>query len=873
MNIILGHQNLDFDCLASMVAAKKLHPEAKIYLQPTAEGGVLEFLNLYRDHFSFFRYSEYRQPSLGKVIVVDTNKTGRLGPYREAVERADEIILYDHHPLSQGDIETDERLFGEAGALITLLVDRLRGASLNVTPFEATLFMLGLHQETGGLQFGTTAPLDYDIGKFLLKSGADLDLVQNFCHRQLTDQQLDLFNELLKRSENLTLNNVPVTIATAERDKYIPEVALLAHKLRDTENTNLLCLLVRMNKKVQVVIRNRYRHVDAGVLARQFGGGGHQRAASATLSGVTISEARESLVELLCSQLKPELTARQIMSTPVHSIRSDLSVKKAQKIMLELGHHGLPITDAEDNLKGIITRSDVDKAVEHDLTHAPVKGFMIPDVVTISLDTGLQQIQNCMMENQIGRLPVTDDSKLVGIVTRTDLIRVLHERYRPGQVKEIAPAYSRDIETDNVKPLLRQVLSKKQLNRLRKWGNICEELGDRLYLVGGSVRDILTEESTRDFDFVVREDALEFAREIADREGAKLTEHEKFRTASFKLAEGLVIDVATARSEFYSHPAALPRVNVEQASIYQDLRRRDFTINSMAIDLSPGNFGDLLDLYSGRQDLEKGEIRVHDRMSFLDDPTRIFRAIRFATRFDFELESNTKFQLEQALKGNPFGAVSGDRLQDELGQVFAEPNPWKVVKKLFDFGVLQSLVKELKPVDSMGKWFGEVPRLLKNKTVEDKVAIYYCLLTYPLSQEKSAYFAKRLMFSQRREDIINQFKRGVELASEIAAVNLDSELNNLLDFIDSVEVLLALQIATEESVRRKIKHYRQSIRSASPLVSGVDLKEWGVEPGPEMGNIIEEIYAYQLDADIESKDKLREYFEKEIEVGRTENGT
>ncbi|MFB6345486.1 MAG: CBS domain-containing protein, partial [bacterium] len=155
--------------------------------------------------------------------------------------------------------------------------------------------------------------------------------------------------------------------------------------------------------------------------------GGHARAASATISGVTLKEARQALEDVLKEQLKPGLTARQIMSHPVHSIRQDLPVEEAQDVMLRLGHQGMPVTNEKDELVGIITRSDIDKAVKHELTHAPVKGFMNPGVVTIDTDTGLHQIQNIMMNEQIGRLPVVEDGKLIGIVTRTDLIRILHE--------------------------------------------------------------------------------------------------------------------------------------------------------------------------------------------------------------------------------------------------------------------------------------------------------------------------------------------------------------------------------------------------------------------------------------------------------------
>ncbi len=865
MDIIVGHQNLDFDCVGSMVAAKKLHPDAKIYLQPTAEGGVLEFLNLYRDHFSFFRYSEYRDQKIGEIIVVDTNKGERLGPYEKLLEQAERVVLYDHHPPDQGDIVADETIVGEAGSLISLMVQKLRDKNLGITSFEATLFMIGLHQETGNLQFGTATPSDYRAGEFLLEAGADLDLVQNFCNRPLSSEQKELLNEVLAKSEKITINNVPVIISTAERDRYIPEVALIAHKLRDMENANLLILLVRMNQRIQMVVRNRYQHVDGGAIARQFGGGGHKRAASATLAGVTLPEARDALIRFLEERLKPELTAAEVMTTPAHSIKEELEVEKAHQIMLELGHGGLPITDGEDKLCGIITRSDVDKAVEHDLTHAPVKGFMTPEVATISPDTGLQQIQDIMTEKQVGRLPVTEDGRLVGIVTRTDVVRILHERYSPARVKEAAPPYSRQPEPDNVKRLLKEVISEEQFKVLKEWGRVAEETGEKLYLVGGSVRDILLEIQPGELDLVVEQDAISFAKEICRRYDYDYNTHEKFRTARIYMPESENIDLATARSEYYSHPAALPRVNIDQASVQQDLRRRDFTINSMAVSVSPDDFGELLDIFGGRQDLEEGLVKIIYPMSFLDDPIRIFRAFRFAARFDFKLHRGTRFQLAQALKGQPFAKVSGDRIRDELDRVFLEPSPLQVVKRLFERKVFPTFMPEFEWRDEMETWFEQADNLLAKEEVKRPEMVYYCLLLRPFTPEKIEQLSERLMFNQRRCRIVNKYKSFEEIRGEVEFASQPSRLYNLLNFIREPEVFVALLASENDNIREKIKTYREEIAPVSRIVDGEDLKEWGVEPGPIMGEILEDIFAYQLDTGVADKGELKEYFEREYD--------
>ncbi|MFB6346108.1 MAG: CBS domain-containing protein, partial [bacterium] len=570
MDIIVGHENLDFDCVASMVAAQKLHPSARMFIQPTAEGPVREFLNLFRDHYSFNTVNDYSASDVETMIVVDTNRRDRLGPYSEALDHAETVILYDHHSRESADIDADEAHYDSVGALITYLVEIIRDRSIGLKPADATLFLLGLHQETGSLQFGSTSARDYAAGQFVLENGANLDVVQNFSHKPLSPEQLDLLNDLIDASRNLTINEVPITIATAKRDEYVPEVALLAHKLQDTENSNFLCLIVGMGERIQVVFRNRYDHIDVSKIAEQFGGGGHSRAASATLSGVTMEESEQALLQVFNQQLKPKLVARDIMSTPVHSIRPDLDVEEAQRIMLRLDHRGLPITDENNELVGIITRTDVSKAVKHDLTHAPVKGFMTPDVVTVDPDTSLERLQMILSNEQIGRLPVLENNQLIGIVTRTDIIRTLHQsqRSQADLLGEGSP-YSTPVESENVTQLMEETLPDKWFRRVKNWGRMASRLGDSLYLVGGCVRDILLGERTKDFDFILEENAIRFGEELIEREGGDISTHEEFQTAVVTLPDGDRVDLATARSEYYTHPAALPEVEVEQVSLVQ----------------------------------------------------------------------------------------------------------------------------------------------------------------------------------------------------------------------------------------------------------------------------------------------------------------
>lgn len=866
MDVILGHENLDFDSVASMVAAKHLHPDAEMFLQPTAEGPVREFLNLYQDHYSFKTIDQFDATEVETLIIVDTNRRERIGPYAEALDHAERVVLYDHHPPDSGDLDPDETYYDSVGALITYMVELLTEKNCEINPSDATLFLLGLHQETGSLQFGSATARDYSAGRIALENGANLDVVQNFANKPLSNDQLDLFNDLLESSRNFSVNDVPITLATARRDEYQPEVAMLAHKLQDTENANFLCLIVRMGDRVQVVFRNRYDHLDVSRIAEQFGGGGHARAASATLSGVTVEECEQALMQVFNQRIKPKLIARDIMSTPVHSIRPDLPVEEAHEIMLRLDHQGLPITDEENELIGIITRTDVEKAIKHDLTHAPVKGFMSPEVVTVGPETSLERLQTILSNEKIGRLPVIEADRLIGIVTRTDIIRTLHQnqRRRTDLLKE-SPPYATPEDPENVRDVISDVLPDKWSRRLRNWGDLAESLGDTLYLVGGCVRDILLCEPTKDFDFILEEDAIRFGQELVEREGGEISTHAAFRTAVVTLPDGDRVDLATARSEYYSHPAALPEIEVEQVSLVQDLRRRDFTINAMAIQLTPDEFGDLIDVYGGREDLEEGWIRVLYAMSFVDDPTRIFRAIRFAERFDFEIEEKTLFHLKKAVGNNPVESVSGDRLRQEFNLIFREGNCWEILERLFDLGVLEYIQENLRPKERMPEWFRAAQSGLEDYSIKASQMVYYCILCEPLSLEAADEFADRLNFRRPHSEILRENARFREIRTDLEDAEEASEIYGILTEFEHDEVLVARKLMESETVADRIDQYLNDFVEVTPLVTGDDLKDWGVEPGPRMGGILDELFYYQLDHNVDTKDELRRYFKNNRE--------
>ncbi|GAI35559.1 unnamed protein product, partial [marine sediment metagenome] len=255
-----------------------------------------------------------------------------------------------------------------------------------------------------------------------------------------------------------------------------------------------------------------------------------------------------------------------------------------------------------------------------------------------SPDTTIKSLQRKMIENAIGRIPILDGRKMVGIVTRNDILRAQHGNEYISEETTLDKTHGFTPET--VRKRMTQLLPKWLIKVIDDLGKLADEYGMKAYLVGGFVRDLLLKYANLDIDVVIEGDAIAFAKKIVKKFGGRVRPHKKFGTAVVVLPNDFRIDFASARSEYYKQPAALP--SVEKSSIYQDLYRRDFSINSMAIKLNAIEFGQILDYFGGQRDILEKRIRILHNLSFIDDPTRIFRAVRFEQKYGFYMDSQTE---------------------------------------------------------------------------------------------------------------------------------------------------------------------------------------------------------------------------------------
>lgn len=707
MEIIVPHTNTDLDALGAAVGAQVLYPHAVIVLPGTPGPLAADFISLHRSYVRVKKAREIDLSQVTRAIVVDTADSDRLGalaPLRDRVE----IHLYDHHPEEPHDLEGRLEVRDLVGATCTLLAELIEEAGAPLTPVQATAMLLGIYADTGSLTHASTTPRDARAAGFLLSRGANLRAVDRFIQGTLSPAQQALLHQLREHGRWVTVRGARIRVVEAETAEYVGGLALTLHKLLEVEPAHALFAIVRMGDRVHLVGRSDVPWVDVGRIAARFGGGGHASAASAVAKGATLAEVNAQLEAALQAEVAPPVMARDVMSAPVKTILETKSVREAERLMLRHGHSGLPVTGDTGQLTGVISLRDIEKARRHGYEAIPVKGIMIRRVYTVTPDTPLDEVQDLMVVKDIGRVPVIEGDALVGIVTRSDLLGQVYGGPAPRWHRRLyAPtAGSGAVEEEPGAERVRAAMAALPAaigHLLAQAGQVAERQGVTAYAVGGFVRDLLIGRPNLDIDIAIEGDGLAFARTFAEQLGGRIQEVPRFSTAHIYLDAPEPhmpsrIDIATARREFYEHAAALPVV--EHAALREDLYRRDFSINAMAVPLGPTGPLGLVDFFGGWQDLQDRQIRILHTLSFVEDPTRILRAVRFAHRYDFRLEEETASCAKEAVAQGFLDRVSIERLRNELILMWKEPKSGAAMATLSELGVLRKLLPEVDAHDA-----------------------------------------------------------------------------------------------------------------------------------------------------------------------------
>ncbi|MEW5784883.1 MAG: CBS domain-containing protein [Bacillota bacterium] len=884
MNLIVTHEHGDFDALASAVAAAKIYPDSMIILPEPLHANVRAFVNLNRD---LLPLAELRELSAvpRTAVVVDTRKKTRLGAALLFVEQAAEIHIFDHHPPDQDDLAGSEVRVEPVGAVTTLLVEEIRRRGLPLTELEATLMLLGIYEDTGSLTHSASTARDAAAVAFLWELGVKPELLQEYLRTPLTEAQKGLLEKLIEGCEYFELRRRRILLSSTILEEYVRGAAVLFHYLQETEQAELAIILVNMNQSVYLAARTQAEEINLMELLAPLEVRGHPGAVSASIKTADLNSVRSQLLDLLEHFLPPALTAGEVASSPVVTIKSDLSAQSAQNLLDEKGISGCPVME-EGKVAGIISRRDLHKVLRSSLGHAPVRGFMRHPVISANLDDSLTAVRRLMVEHNIGRIPILNFAgEPVGMVTRSDILRTMYRLDRKGKTiaargrlfktgEPVAP-----VTVDDLSGTIGKVLPPRLQGLLLMIGQRAEQAGVRVYLVGGVIRDLLLgQKLPQDLDFVVLPDAIAFAQNLERFLGGKLKVFEQFGTASLFLERGLRLDLVTARKEFYAAPAALPEV--ETSSLKNDLFRRDFTINTLACSLMPGSFGRLYDFFEGRADLRRGIIRTLYNLSFVDDPLRILRAVRFEQRFGFTIDQGTLELISKAARGNVLDKLSRQRLNHEISLIYKEPDPVAVLRRMDELNVLPFLFPHLAPTAQTWQRLYRVSEAVawsdgrEWETEPDAELVYICGLLYDLDSYQRSAIMRRLHLSREQAETVHLASQATprileELAGE--AVRRSTVVNRLAP-LPVVMLLFMYAMAQQQRVKDYLRLYLDSLQFVQPRVKGGDLKQLGLEPGPIYQKILKELKDAVLDGQVRNYEEELDFVRSFLEQQRNKEG-
>ena len=878
MQVILTHEHTDFDALASLLAASLLYPEALPVLPRRLNRNVSSFLALYHNQFPFITYRDLPRGSVERAILVDTRSVN----FVRGMENSTPQIIIDHH-INDDPLPEHYQLYHEpVGANTTLLVERLRESKVKLSPLHATLLALGIHEDTGSLTYSASTHRDANALAWIMEPShnVNLDVVNQFLTHPLNEPQRDLLETLIAESRFVEIAGHTIVMSCAEAIGFEDELSAIATRLRDFYEADALFLVVNLGDIIQVVARSITDEINVGDITSELGGGGHARAAAAPIhDGGSATAVCERVIELLKTHSRAAITVKDIMSTGrPQMLVPDMTVEAAAQLMRRYGHEGFPVVrqnpDGSEELLGVLTRREADRALNHELGAQPVSRFMRAGKVLVHPETPINSLRQTMIESNWGQIPVVDETeRIIGIVTRTDLIKLWDESSLPSH------------HAQEISQRLQASLNPVQHALLRLIGEEISILTYTVYIVGGFVRDLLLngrqlDMAVQDMDIVIEGNAIAFAQRMQTLYGGRVVPHKRFNTAKWLLddphhpvdarklladlnTDGAVrdlpahLDFVTARTEFYTAPTVLP--TVEDSSIKLDLHRRDFTINTLALCLNPSRWGELLDFYGGINDLNQGIIRILHSLSFVDDATRILRAVRYEQRFHFTIEPRTLELLMEAVE--LLDRVTPARIRHELERILQEEHPESSLARLQELGVLARLHRALHFDDSITQAFGELRNaratasshsLLVTEPVD---RLYWGILVAQIPTSAHVELTTRLGLRSETQQLMRGLAQVHRYLRELDNPSLTpSRTVAILEPIDPVALALTPIIYPKHPrLLAKLERYLSEWRNIQPELDGHDLIELGIPRGPQYAELLRLLRAARLDGKLHTR--------------------
>lgn len=859
--LIVPHSESDFDTIAASIGLSYILEPSLILIPDKKSKSVYEFIKKYFSKFEKITTKDIKE-EIFEIILVDNQYFYRTELPEEYKKLP--LQIYDHHPLSK-ECENGKKHIKPYGSTSTIITEIIKRKKIKIPKTVATLLLCGIYEDTGYLSFPTTMEKDLEMAAYLFKIGGDIETVSKYVKNSLEPAQIKLLQELIEKTKVLEVNKFQVGIVNHRLEKFIPDFSLVLNHLIQAMGIDAVFFILGLKDHSLVIGRSKTKKFSILNIIKKLNGSGHISAASAKVQA-DIYTTTTKIKELITDLEESPIIAEKIMFYPLITIGEGRTISDAQMLLTRYNINTLPVINKSGKITGLITRQIVDKTKYHKLENSKVTNFMIYDFKTINKNSNIEEIKEIIIGDNQKFLPVTDKKMHpVGGITRKELMRAVFNITNNSLNKKL-----NYYKKKNLTSLFEEIYEKKQVLLFQSLSEIAEKNKNKIFLVGGPVRDLLLKEKSFDIDIVVEGNAVKVAKDFAKLNKFKVKIWDRFETATVYIDNNFHFDFTTARIEYYEKGGMLPIV--KKSSILQDLYRRDFTINSMAISLNKNSFGCLIDPFSGYNDLKTKTIRIINTISFIEDPARIFRAVRFAGRLNFHFGKGTEQNLKSSLKKDILQNIKNYRLyhefnkimiEDKVYEIFILIKKYKILKYLInDFTFTEELISSIKNQQSVIEWH----KLLYTGDKIKKAEIFWYTLESFLNKKQIENLHKTILFPKDKEEVIRSLqKEKKSICKKISQVKTPGEMTLLLNKIKLETVLIILSIIKNDTTRKLIVNYIIKNRYIFTEINGNDLRELGINPGPQFRKILDDVLVTKIDKGFRNKTEEILYIKKKYQ--------
>lgn len=428
MNILVGHSNMDLDCFGSLALARYLFPSfipvKSRLIHPMAKG----LYSLYHDHLGFMPSRELKGKKVEKVIVLDTRNVSKIREYLDyLVPFEGDVEVYDHHVANDCDIPGADLHEAPYGANTTIIAKELMKRDIAIPSDAATIALTGIFADTGSFTHENVSTQDFGAARWLMNQGASIKMVKQFLRVWHQDFHLDLFHMVLNSISFKKINGYSLLFCHIQLEDQVNGLSDVVQKVFEVENVDGMFAIFSMQKRKRTVVVARSRHdsIDLSSIMKEWGGGGHPKAASATIKELVEIDFVNTLKLFLKDFLEPACNVQKIMTKSVEVLSDKYSVLESSLHLEKIGHTGAPVVNGDRQLVGFLSLRDISKARVAGQMKASVKGYMTHKLYTAAPDATLRDVERLFLDYNIGHIPVIDENRVVGIVTRSDYLRYI----------------------------------------------------------------------------------------------------------------------------------------------------------------------------------------------------------------------------------------------------------------------------------------------------------------------------------------------------------------------------------------------------------------------------------------------------------------